>query len=75
MTRRQIALLVISIFASIILQIIANYFRSNFSSVKDCAINCDKEFIANLLLYTNIAQALAISFAILFIVFLIKFKH
>lgn len=73
MTRRKNALLVISIFAAIILQLIANYFRDNFNSVKDCAINCDKEYISNMLLYTNIAQTLAILSAILFIIFLIKF--
>lgn len=74
MTRKKGALLVFSLFAFIFLQVLANYFRSNFNSVKDCTIDCDKEYIASMLLYTNIAQALAITAAILFIVFFIRYN-
>lgn len=74
MTRKKGALLVISIFTFIVLQFLANYFRSNFNSVKDCTIDCDKEYIAEMLLYTNIAQVLAVTFAILFVVIFIKDK-
>ncbi|MBA4056210.1 MAG: hypothetical protein C0490_15960 [Marivirga sp.] len=72
MTRRKGAFLVISIFAFIVLQLIANYFRSNYNSVKDCTIDCDKQYISEMLLYTNLAQGLAILAAILFVVFLVK---
>lgn len=74
MTRKKGALLVFSLFAFIVLQVLANYFRSNFNSVKDCTIDCDKEYIASMLLYTNIAQALAVTAAILFVVLFINYK-
>jgi hypothetical protein len=74
MTKKKGALLVFLIFAFIVLQLLANYFRSNFNSVKDCAIDCDKQYIADMLLYTNIAQALAITAAIVFVVFFIRDK-
>jgi hypothetical protein len=74
MTKKKGAFLVLSIFAFIVLQLLANYFRSNFNSVKDCKIDCDKQYIADMLLYTNIAQALAITAAIIFVVFYIRDK-
>jgi hypothetical protein len=74
MTRKKGALLVSSIFAFIVLQLLANYFRSNFNSVKDCTIDCDKQYIAQMLFYTNVTQALAIAVAILFVVFLVRYK-
>lgn len=74
MTRRKGALLITSIFAFMVFQLLANYYRSNFDSVKDCAIDCDKEFIASQLLYSNINQALAITAIILFIVLFIKYR-
>ncbi len=74
MAKKKGAVLVLSIFAFIVLQLLANYFRSNFNSVKDCKIDCDQQYIANMLLYTNIAQVLAVIAAILFIVFFIRYK-
>jgi hypothetical protein len=74
MTKKKGALLVFLIFAFIVLQLLANYFRSNFNSVKDCTIDCDKQYIADMLLYTNIAQALAITAAIVFVVLFIRDK-
>lgn len=72
MTKRNGALLVISIFAFITFQLIANYFRSNYNSVKDCKIDCDKQYISDMLLNTNVFQGLAIVAAILFLVLIFK---
>ncbi len=74
MTRKKGGLVVSTIFSFIVLQLIANYFRSNYNSVKDCAIDCDKEYIGNMLLYTNIAQGLAITAVLLFVIFLFRYK-
>ncbi|PPC94315.1 MAG: hypothetical protein CTY33_04640 [Methylotenera sp.] len=74
MAKKRGAVLVLSIFAFIVLQLLANYFRSNFNSVKDCKIDCDQQYITNMLLYTNIAQVLAVIVAILFIVFFLRYK-
>ena len=74
MTRKKGGVLILSIFAFIVLQLIANFFRSNYNSVKDCTIDCDKEYIADMLLYTNIAQGLAVIVVILFVIFLVRYK-